>query len=324
MADFSFLKNALTKKWVVLAPRRARRPGIEQGKVPVCPFCNNHEEAIYQIPNPKIQDPKNEDWIVKVLPNEYPFAPIHELVIHSPDHTKNFESLPISHIELIFKTYRHRYNEHAHKGQVYIFHNRGREAGESIPHSHTQIAVIPDKVYLGITPLKSVISPRGVFDLEGAKRPTSLPAGKVGSHRDSIAALQNDSLETEHFMIFCPETSEWPDEVWVAPKNGGKTYGAITDDEINDLSDILFSLVTIFEHRYNHHFPFNFYISPDDDWYLRLIPRKKILGGFEVGTGVMVNTQDPKETMHFIKTHFHTPDIEKILKEHTTDYHHSV
>ena len=50
--------------------------------------------------------------------------------------------------------------------------------------------------------------------------------------------------------------------------------------------------------------PFNFYIYPQQDWYLRLIPRLKTLGGLEIGTGIFVNTQDPNETISFIKEHF--------------------
>ena len=34
------------------------------------------------------------------------------------------------------------------------------------------------------------------------------------------------------FDIFCPKTSRWPDEVWICPKNKGKFFGQITDEEI--------------------------------------------------------------------------------------------
>jgi UDPglucose--hexose-1-phosphate uridylyltransferase len=284
VSDFTFLKNALTKRWVISAPRRAKRPDVAESKVLSCPFCHNHEKAIWQIG-------EGDSWQVKVVNNKYPFAPIHELVIHSPEHTKNFEKLPIRHIVLILVAYRHRYNEHSRHGQVFIFHNRGRKAGESLLHPHTQITVIPDEVYLDIPPLQSVIG-----DMKNA-------------------------LSTDHFKVFCPEKSQWPDEVWVAPKRLDAAFGEISDDEIDDLAHILFSLVTIFDLRYEHDFPFNFYISPGNHWYLRLTPRKKTLGGFEVGTGVMVNTQKPSETIDFIKIHFDQPDIARILKEHRADYH---
>lgn len=312
VADFKFLKNPLTKRWVISAPRRAKRPDIAERRIPICPFCNNREKALYQIPNARKGSKKDSsgpeahqndsDWQVKVVANKYSFAPIHELVIHSPEHTKNFEKLPIRHVSLIFQAYKNRYNEHSRHGQVYIFHNRGKRAGESLPHPHTQIVVISHEVYLDILPLRSVWERSDLV-----QGPTFI-----------------DHLATEHFVISCPENSAWPDEVWIAPRRENTEFGEITDDEIDDLSHILFSLITIFDLRYEHDFPFNFYIYPGNHWYLRIIPRKKTLGGFEVGTGVMVNTQKPSETMDFIRKHFQKPDIESILREHVADYHQQV
>lgn len=83
-------------------------------------------------------------------------------------------------------------------------------------------------------------------------------------------------------------------------------------------------MIQIFDLRHGHEFPFNFYIYPGNDWYLRLIPRVKTLGGFELGTNVFINTQDPKETMAFIKEHFESPNVEKIKGEHQAEYRKAV
>lgn len=288
MADFQFLQNPVSKKWVVLAPRRAKRPDIANGSEPICPFClgrEKDEKELYRVPP---SDPASEGWQVRVLPNKYPFAPIHEVIIHSPDHHKNFDELPLEQIRLILETYRHRYNEHAHKGQVYIFHNRGEKAGESLPHPHSQLAVVPFEVKLDIPRLD--------------------------------VSLNKSEIRNTNFSILCPESSQWPDEVWVAPKKRGRAFGEITDIEIVDLAQTLQRLIQVFDLRHGHDFPFNFYIYPGGDWYLRIIPRVKVMGGFEFGTGVMVNTQDPKETTRFIKEHFENPNFEKIEKEHRAEY----
>jgi len=293
MSDFHFLKNALSKKWVVSAPRRGKKPDIANGDKPVCPFCpgkENNETELYRLGG----EAGDSNWEIRVIPNKYPFAPIHELIINTPDHSQSFEQFPLEHIERILEVYRHRFNEHAHAGQVYLFHNHGEKAGESIPHSHTQLVVIPDKVFLDVPRLQTVIG-------------------------DAL-----HGVETNHFMVFCPKTSEWPDEVWVAPKVGGRTFGESTDDELADLAVVLSSLIKIFDLCYNKDFPYNFYIYPDGDWYLRLIPRRKTVGGFEMGTKVIVNTQDPKHTAEFIKQQFAKPDIERISQEHQAEYHRTV
>ncbi len=126
--------------------------------------------------------------------------------------------------------------------------------------------------------------------------------------------------ETKHFILFCPRSSQWPDEVWIAPKLRGRAFGEITGEEINDLALILSKLIPIFVLRHGNEFPFNFYIYPGGDWYLRIVPRLKVLGGFEIGTGIYINTQDPQETIMFIKEHFQNPNLEKIQTEHQAKY----
>jgi len=63
-----------------------------------------------------IKTGKLEWLIINIL-----FAPIHEVIIHSPDHHKSFDELPLFQSELVFKTYRQRFQAHQDKGQVYIF-----------------------------------------------------------------------------------------------------------------------------------------------------------------------------------------------------------
>lgn len=292
--DFTFLPNPLSGKWVILAPRRAKRPDVAKGTEPVCPFCvgrEGDEQEVYRVGG----DPGDSNWQVRVLPNKFPFAPIHEVIIHSPDHHKNFGELPIDQVALIFQTYRQRYQTHQGKGQVYIFHNRGEGGGESLPHPHTQLAVIPNDIRMDIARL-------------------------AASEEMEQVATDQEVYETTCFILFCPQSSQWPDEVWVAPKARGRAFGEITDEEISDLAHTITRLIEIFDLRHGREFPFNFYIYPGGDWYLRLIPRVKGLGGFEVGTGIFVNTQDPKETIRFIKEHFDQPDREKIQTSHQAEY----
>lgn len=279
MPDYRFIQDPSTGEWVISAPKRAKRPDQATGVEPPCPFEPGFEKPIFSL---------NQ---VKVIPNKYPFAPIHEIIIHSDDHHKNFDELPIGLSEDVFKVYQNRFNEHKDKGQVYIFHNQGKRAGESLPHPHTQLTVIPSDVELKI--------PR-------------------------LHMLNESKKDLKHHYIFCPGASQWPDEVWVVPHRDGKYFGEMNEDEIKEISFIVSRLLQIFSLRHGHDFPFNFYIYPGKNWYLRFIPRLKTLGGFEVGTGVFVNTQSPFETIEFIQEHFDNPDFEKIKTQHLADYFRSV
>jgi UDPglucose--hexose-1-phosphate uridylyltransferase len=290
--DFQFIENKISNTCIISAVKRAKRPKAGKGIEPVCPFCPGNEgkdPEVFRIGG-KLG---GSDWKVRVIKNKYPFAPIHEVVIHSPDHHKNFDELPTFQTELIFETYLQRYQAHRDKGWVYIFHNFGLGSGESLPHPHSQIAVIPDKVTMDIQHLES-------------------------------PSRNEETQKTSMFTIFCPLYSQWPEEIWIFPKNRGRTFGEITAEEITDLSKSLYRLIQIVDLRHGHDFPYNFYIYPGYDWYLRIIPRIKTLGGFELGTGIFVNTQDPRETIKFIKTHFENPNEEIIRTKHQATYRRGV
>ncbi|HEX7042133.1 MAG TPA: DUF4931 domain-containing protein [Patescibacteria group bacterium] len=290
MADFRFVKDFSWNKWIISDPKRAKRPNQSKKVLNFCPFCIGNEEAdpeVYRVGG----NPKDSNWEIRVVKNKYPFAPVHEIIILSQDHHKNIDELPLSQVELIFSTYRQRIHTHEKKGQVYLFNNHGELGGESIPHPHSQLVVIPRDVGLDIRPLINV---------------------------------PEESLQTEFFSIFCPEVSQWPDEVWVVPRKKKSPFSSCFDEEIIDLSFVMQRLIQIMTIRHGEEFPFNYYIAPGRDWYLRLIPRRKLIGGFEVGTGVWVNTQDPKETFAFLKAHFENPNEEIIRAEHMAEYREGV
>ncbi len=270
MPEFKFIQNNLTKKWVIQAPRRSKRPDEAKSPQKICPFCPEELKNEVQL---------YKDGEVVVVANKFPFAPIHEVIIHSSDHSKNFGELSLLQTELVFKTFRQRFQTHKDKGQVYIFHNRGEGAGESLIHPHSQLVVIPEEITLEIQPLQQI-------------------------DQNTIEVIQ-----TNNYNIFSPESSEWPDEVWLAPRSLGevgvaRTFRDAIDEEITDLSKIVTKIVLAFEKKHGKDFSYNFYIYPKNDWYLRFIPRVRILGGFELGTNVSVNTQDPKETINFLKENF--------------------
>jgi len=279
MGDFRFVQDQISGKWVIAAPKRAKRPDQAEGEEPPCPFEPGGEPEIFSIGQ------------ARVVANKFPFAPIHEVIIHSDDHHNNFDEMPLSQSEDVFSVFRQRFAQHKDKGQVYIFHNQGKRAGESLPHPHTQLTVVPNEVRLEI--------PQIHFNNEEKK-------------------------DLSQLYIFCPGISQWPDEVWVAPHRTDRYFGEVEDTEIKELAFSVSRLLQIFSLRHGHDFPFNFYIYPGKSWYLRFIPRLKTLGGFEVGTGVFVNTQVPYETFEFIKEHFDNPDFEKIQSQHLASYGRSV
>ncbi|OGY29296.1 MAG: hypothetical protein A3F35_01145 [Candidatus Woykebacteria bacterium RIFCSPHIGHO2_12_FULL_45_10] len=269
MPRFEFRKDPINREWFVIAPQRSSRPNVAGGKEPLCPFCPGNEKntpkEILRIGKGRS---RQSGWEVRVVHNKFPFAPIHELIIHSPGHTESFFTYRLEQIKKIFHVYRQRSQAHEGKGQIVIFHNHGRAGAESLPHSHTQLAVVPPDVIV--------------------KTPTA-------------GIEENVIRRTKHFIAFSPQASGWPGEVWIVPARRGRFFSTITDQEIADLSKLVPWVLKKLEKVTEIDFPFNFYIFQGSDWYLRIIPRLKVLGGFELATGLIVNSADPAQLARKIK-----------------------
>lgn len=275
MADFRFFTIPGTRSWVISDPKRGDRPHDE--KKDDCPFCSKEieKEIIYDLQS-------GEDQI-RVAENKFPFARHHEVIIHSKKHTHNIFDLHQDTIVQIIQVWKTRFVTHKDQGTVCIFSNSGEEAGESIAHSHSQLAVLPEEIIINFPKLEDEFEKKEIFE--------------IGD-----------------FEIVCPAYAQWPDEVWIVPKKRGKLFYEIEDGQIKELSFVLKRVLFLLSLRHGHAFPHNYAIYPYRDWYLRIIPRAKIIGGLEVSTGVMVNTQDPQETINFLREHFFEED-EALIKE---------
>lgn len=267
-----YVPDIMSRRWVILSENRTARPDENNEKKSddpeVCPFCEGQEyltpNEVFRIGEGK-QDTKG--WEVRVIPNKYPITDFHEVIIHSPHETKDLHEMSLKHLEKVFVTYRQRFNYYKNKGTVLIFCNRGRHAGASIKHPHSQLVVIPSQINLDTL----------------QKEP-----------------MNNIVRENTFFNIYCPDFSQWPYEVWIAPKVEIPLFGDITDEQISDLAELfqktMKRLEEIHEVRSDtQEFSYNFFIHPKENWYIRIIPRFVYRAGFELGTGLSVNVTDPQD-----------------------------
>lgn len=279
-----YVPDIKTQRWVVIAEDRKKRPSdvppvaTVAGK-PVCPFCAGNESLtppeVYRIGSGERETP---GWQVRVVPNLFPITDTHEVIIHSTDHQKDIEELPLDQVKNILITYRDRYRVHDDDGQVLIFCNHGFHAGASLQHPHAQLVVVPKQINLDAL------------------------------SREPIANIVEDNT---YFVTYCPDFSQWPFEVWIAPKSHANKFKDTSDDELHDLAVIhqraLRNIKKIYDDpQYKHvrsdaPFGYNYYIYHGANWYLRIIPRFVHRAGFELGTGLNVNTVDPREAAKILK-----------------------
>ncbi len=274
-----FVPDVKTQRWIIIAPVRQDRPaslaslrsGPSQGgpdehhgpeKKTVCPFCSgNEKETPPEIMRLGGGEKDTPGWQIRVVPNKFPITDIHEVIIHSPDHNKDIEDFDLSQLEKLLNVYHQRFLEHQNDGHVMIFCNHGEHAGASLAHPHSQLVVIPRQINLDALvkePVKNIVE------------------------------------DNNFFVTYCPDFSQWPYEVWIAPKKVGTTFADVTDEEMKDLAVILQKTVRRLRVKYEGKlFAYNYYIHHAKDWFIRIIPRFVHRAGFELGTGLSVNIIDP-------------------------------
>lgn len=276
-----YVPDVKTQRWVIIAPGRTSRPDKVEPKSNggVCPFCVGNEHLtppeVYRI-GPGEKD--TPGWFVRVVPNKFPITDIHEVIIHSPDDKNDIEKLPLDQVTRVLTAYRDRYLAHQDDGQVLIFCNHGFHAGASLKHPHSQLAVIPKQINLDTL------------------------------SREPIA---NVVEENKRFVTYCPDFSQWPFEVWIAPKDGGGKFGEIGNEDVADLAMVLQITLQKLEKVAaspplglkpgEQEFVYNYYIYHLENWYIRITPRFIHRAGFELGTGLSVNVVDPVETARILR-----------------------
>lgn len=294
-----YVPDVKTQRWVIIAPQRTARPADAPAPDEAtagrpddavhpeahdavgakgCPFCHGNESAtppeVYRIGG---GEKDKSGWQVRVVPNKFPITDVHEVIIHSPSDTDDVEKLPIEQVTKILTCYRDRYRAHEADGQVLIFCNHGFHAGASLKHPHSQLVVVPKQINLDAL------------------------------SREPIASVVE---ENTFFITYCPEFSQWPLEVWIAPKEEGTKFGDVTDREIPDLAGVLQKTLQKIKvvsgepdmpHMQDRTFVYNYYIYHGTNWYIRIIPRLVHRAGFELGTGLNVNVVDPVEAAEKLK-----------------------
>jgi len=281
MVMAKYVPDIKTKRWVIISTGRKARPSQDAPKpaLKACPFCNGNESMtppeVYRLGPGETDKP---GWLVRVVPNLYPITDTHEVIIHSTDHEHDIEDLPTEQVTRILAAYRDRYRAHEDDGQVIIFCNHGFAAGASLTHPHSQLVVIPKQINMDAV------------------------------EREPVANVVNDN---HHFVTYCPDFSQWPFEVWIAPKeeNGGK-FSSLPDGHIADLSEVLQDALRHIRaaqekgHIKSVHeqgqFVYNFYIYHSTNWFIRITPRFVHRAGFELGTGLNVNVADPTEAAEIL------------------------
>ena len=279
--------DELTGTPSILATNRAKRHN-EYEKVSsitnACAFCKGNEAlatpAVYQ---------DQDAWSVRVFPNKYPLVTDHDIIVHSPEHTKDIEDLPHEDVVKIIRAYLNRLAFFTSQDkEVFIFNNRGGKAGASITHPHSQIVAL--KGFPGIIEhekehaLKYFNSHASCYWCDYLHEELNTGSRVVG--------------ESSHFVLLVPEACRWSYEMVLIPKEHKPNFGYVNEVEINDFADILGKALRAYNVLFDKP-DRNFWIHTvryePYHWHVGFIPHIKVIGGLELGAGIWVSDKASSE-----------------------------
>jgi len=253
-------------------------------------------------------------WLVRVVPNKFaalspgasetrkegffrsaPGVGRHEVIIETPSHSGDISGMSPEHVARILRAYRERQRKVSEDPSVrfvVIFRNHGERAGTSLLHPHSQLVATP--VVPALVRRKHEMAER-YFDDTGRCVYCDVRDAEIADGARLIEC-------TAAFAVFAPFASRSPYEMWITPHEMRASFALATDDEIDDLARILRkSLRRLRACCGDVDYNYVIYSCPrkdeDEDyflWHLQIVPRISHSAGFEIGSGMFINTVAPE------------------------------
>jgi UDPglucose--hexose-1-phosphate uridylyltransferase len=327
--------DVTTNDWVIFAPERTRRPRDLAKAQPVatapppleglCPFCPGNE----RLAGPEIfalrgnTAPNPPGWSVRVIPNKFPALRIeedhhrqeegplhrfmggcgaHEVIIETPEHDRSLDQQPVEQVEFVLRTLQLRFNDlmgDTRFQTIVIFKNHGEGAGTSLRHPHWQLIATP--VVPRTLRLKHAVA-TDYFDQTGK----CLYCDLLG---EELAVRERIVAETEHYAAITPYASRVPFETWVLPKLHCSSFGWVEPARLRPLAGLLKTVLgKLYQALDNPDYNLTINTAPrgDEDkryflWHMEILPRLSEPAGFELGSGMAINTVLPEEAAGFLR-----------------------
>ncbi len=318
--------DVTTNDWVIYAPSRTMRPdeftspsNSIASSADRCPFCPGHEDMT-PAEIAAIRD--GNRWSVRAVPNKFPALRIeeqderhedgrlfrfmggcgaHEVIIDSPDHTMPLALQPVDQIVRILSMMQDRYIDLMRDSRfkaIVIFKNHGEGAGTSLAHPHCQLIATP--VAPQMLRHKLAIATQ-YFDQTGRCLYCDLLEHELAAQQRVLAA-------NEHFVALLPYASHVPFEMWIAPRHRQSSFRWVDPALLKPLASLLkHALSRLHFGLGNPDYNLTINTAPRGEenseyfsWHIQILPRLTTPAGFELGSGMSINTMLPEDATEFL------------------------
>lgn len=325
-------QNMATKEWVIIATERARRPEEfadwsqrpKMADLPPwdadCPFCPGNEEG----PEMEVlRLPESGPWKLRVVKNKFPAlrwegdrqrsfdgvhrwisgVGYHEVLVETPKHNLPCAEAPVTEIQRTFRAFQLRGLSMAQDRRVehvIYFKNHGPRAGTSLVHPHCQIIGLPVVPYRVRSRVEEA---RRYFDDTGECVYCAMVT-------DELSERERVIYENGSFVVFLPYAAFSPFHTWVMPRQHESSFLNVSEVVLHDLADCMRALMRkLYVGLNDPDFNVVLRTSPVREWhldylhwYVTVVPRVTQSAGFELGSGMFINTALPEESAAFLRT----------------------
>jgi UDPglucose--hexose-1-phosphate uridylyltransferase len=296
----------------IIAPDRADRPIVpEPGRREVAhgsdPFAPGNED---QTP-PELDALRNDggDWEVRVFANLFPAVEgerregeldakpdlfrrlpasgAHEVIVNSSRPVSTLAELRESELSAAVEVWRRRMREHAAAACLHLSVNEGFDGGASIPHTHAQLYAL-DFVPALIARERERCEAYATRTM-GGDLLSDLVQEEV-RRGERIVAIDDEAV------LLAPFASWLPYQLMLAPRRARKRF----EDEGPSGAALLHDALARLARLCGESPPLNIWVRTAPRgaehfcWRIELLPRLSGLAGFELGTGVHLNSVAPE------------------------------
>jgi len=224
----------------------------------------------------------------------------HDVVVETPDDSQSMALLSDSHVADVLRIYKTRYDELSldpRIAHITIFKNHGVDAGTSLEHPHSQLIAAPE------------ISYQVWQRFSEALRHHDFGICMFCQMIDEELELnERIVLVTEHFVGMEPFASPTPFCTHIYPRCHMASFGDISGKELVDLGRVVRTILAkLYYGLEDPDFNLTLRTAPAEcvgvkyfHWYLSIIPRLTRVAGFELGSGMFINTVLPETAAQFL------------------------
>lgn len=312
--------NPFLKDWVMVASHRQSRPNMPSEW---CPFCPGSGKV------PEDYDVYSYDNDFPVLLPEWSPIPSHndndffkvqgtygkcEVILYHPDHYSTIPELPLSHIRKLVDLWCSRFevlSQDKSVKYIYIFENRGKEAGVTMPHPHGQLYAF------GWIPkiIQTELDASNEYYKETGRCLTCETLEKEHDRGERLVC------ENESFLAFVPFFTAWPYGMYIISKRHIGNMNELNDLQKTDLAEILKNVTGAYDSLFDIPFPYMMGIhqtpvnSMDASEYyhfhiefyppLRAPDKQYFRASCETGAGAYCNVTLPEEKAEELRSAYH-------------------